>query len=496
MPMVTLKIEGQEDFETNHPLITIGRLTDNNVVLNDSNVSQFHARIEQREDGYWLIDQNSSNGTTLNGTKVEDEMLLEPDDVIYFGGTKEVIFTLEEDESEDDAESEVSAPIADKPAEASAAKSSPLLMVAGAVVGLAVISAATVGGVYWVNSGSKCEATAKIKSPNNGKMITEATDIELDVKNPQCVQTAIFLLDGKEFASTSKEPFTASLNPDEFGDLADGLNHSVKIVLVDPKGEKLVQTDQISLGFETLATPTPTPEVTETPVPGKKDPQTPQKKQVGVIETQEMAKRLLKQFSGGSNYKFDQEFLVEVNKKTAEYISEGYSARAMQYRDAINVAYVTEQNLDAPIGYILAMSRSKFMPQRQGSDEGLWRMNNEFVTANAFNGMCGAETLSDVTQNCAARSSALYLKSIVLNIFEGDIIYSIAAFGMSPQEAAEWKNTLPADRADFAKIIKSPKQREEVVKFIAAGIVAENPQKFGLKKDRAISELYRNLVGN
>ncbi|NJM53759.1 MAG: FHA domain-containing protein [Blastocatellia bacterium] len=58
MPKVTLTINGEENYETNYPMITIGRTADNNVSLpEDTNISRYHARIEQREDGFWLIDQ-------------------------------------------------------------------------------------------------------------------------------------------------------------------------------------------------------------------------------------------------------------------------------------------------------------------------------------------------------------------------------------------------------------------------------------------------------
>jgi len=157
----------------------------------------------------------------------------------------------------------------------------------------------------------------------------------------------------------------------------------------------------------------------------------------------------------------------------------------------INVAYVQEQNLDAPLGFVLAMSRSKFVPAKQGNDEGLWRLTNEFVTTNAYNGSCGAETLSDKSQNCAAKASALYMKAIVYGVFDGDLIYSAAAFGKSSQDAGVWKASLPADRSDFWNAVKTPLEREQIARFFAAGIVAENPQKFGLKKDKPLSELYK-----
>ena len=209
-----------------------------------------------------------------------------------------------------------------------------------------------------------------------------------------------------------------------------------------------------------------------------------------------MSKNLIKEFSGTFNYKFDQQFLQEVNKKTGEYAAEGFYGRAAAYKDVVSVSFVQERNLDAPLGFILAMSRSQFKPQKNGADEGLWQMNAEFAAQNSYNGLCGAETLSDPAQNCASKVASLYLKALILEVFEGDVIYSVAAFGKSAQEANIWKANLPADRADFWNVIKDAKQREQVVKFFAAGIVAENPQKFGLKKDRPISELYKTLIGN
>jgi hypothetical protein len=212
-------------------------------------------------------------------------------------------------------------------------------------------------------------------------------------------------------------------------------------------------------------------------------------------EAQEMSKNLVKEFSGTFNYKFDTQFTQEVQKKTAEYAADGYFQRAAAYKDVISVAFVQEKNLDAPLGFILAMSRSQFKPHKTGTGEGLWQMNADFVAQNNYNGLCGAEALSDPAQNCASKVASLYLKALILEVFEGDLIYSVAAFGKSPQEANIWKATLPADRADFWNVIKDAKQREQVVRFFAAGIVAENPQKFGLKKDRPISELYKTLVG-
>jgi hypothetical protein len=63
----------------------LGRLPDNDVVLNDKRVSRHHAEVVQR-DGRWLVrDAGSTNGTAVNG-KILKEAVLRGGDVISLGG--------------------------------------------------------------------------------------------------------------------------------------------------------------------------------------------------------------------------------------------------------------------------------------------------------------------------------------------------------------------------------------------------------------------------
>ena len=206
-----------------------------------------------------------------------------------------------------------------------------------------------------------------------------------------------------------------------------------------------------------------------------------------------MTAAVVGKFTGG-NFKYNlsnPEFLAEVRKRTGEYSAvEGYFSRASVYKDVINQSFVRDKSLDASLPYLLAMSRSQFKFEKQPDGEGLWRMSNDFATANAYNVICTNTNLSEETQDCASKVAALYVEDLVVKTFEYDIIYTVAAFGKTAQEANIWKTGLPADRSDFWKIITDTKQREEVTRFFAAAIVAENPNKFGLKKDRPISELY------
>lgn len=507
MPKVKLKFRDCE-IDLAPGVTTLGRTDDNLVSFpEDSNVSRCHAEIEGRGKEYCLIDLNSSNGTTLNGQKLSGEAYLNDGDVILLGGTSEIKFQTVKAESESPAEEMpanspgIGMPPLSSAASQAASLSTPasvsggsntMLMVAGGACLLAVVFVVVAGAVYYA-SGSSCSATAKITKPEPGDTITAATEIEVDATDTECVAKAIFTVDGVEFASTNEAPFTATIDPKEFPDLSDGVDHNLAITLIDEDGNTLPSGPPVMLAFETreIKKPEEKPEI----VQGDKQetPVGPKGKEVSLIQVQEMSKGLVKQLSGTGNFAYNvsnKQFLQEVQKKSAEYAQEGYFERASKYRDAINIAYVREQNLSAPLGYMLAMSRSKFNPDKQGG-EGLWKMSPEFVRANSYNGPCGTETLSDPSQNCAAKASALYMKAIVFGVFDGDVIYSAAAFGKSPQDAGVWKASLPAKREDVWNSIETAPEREQLVRFFAAGIVAENPGKFGLKKDRPISELYR-----
>lgn len=64
---------------------TFGRKNDNAVVLSDSYVSGYHARIFQREGRFVLEDRGSTNGTLLNGEKLTMKTYLKDKDIISIG---------------------------------------------------------------------------------------------------------------------------------------------------------------------------------------------------------------------------------------------------------------------------------------------------------------------------------------------------------------------------------------------------------------------------
>lgn len=70
-----------------HPTqrIAIGRASQSHVVVADHLCSRFHAELYWDQDGWWIQDQKSRNGTFVNGTRVEQPVRLRPGDQIQVG---------------------------------------------------------------------------------------------------------------------------------------------------------------------------------------------------------------------------------------------------------------------------------------------------------------------------------------------------------------------------------------------------------------------------
>jgi pSer/pThr/pTyr-binding forkhead associated (FHA) protein len=67
-------------------VVTIGRLPECAVVLDDPNVSRRHAQVRREGDAIFVVDLGSTNGTRVNGVTVREHRLV-PGDVISVGTT-------------------------------------------------------------------------------------------------------------------------------------------------------------------------------------------------------------------------------------------------------------------------------------------------------------------------------------------------------------------------------------------------------------------------
>jgi len=78
-----------EEFELDSTALTVGRGGRNDVSIEgDEFASARHVRIEPRRDGVWVSDLGSTNGTFVNGVRIERARKLVPGDVVRVGETE------------------------------------------------------------------------------------------------------------------------------------------------------------------------------------------------------------------------------------------------------------------------------------------------------------------------------------------------------------------------------------------------------------------------
>jgi pSer/pThr/pTyr-binding forkhead associated (FHA) protein len=83
----------ERTFEGTCPL-TIGRDSALQLVLRDPETSRLHARLESQKGTVFLRDLESSNGTFLNGRKLESTIELREGDEVDVGTTRIVVESL------------------------------------------------------------------------------------------------------------------------------------------------------------------------------------------------------------------------------------------------------------------------------------------------------------------------------------------------------------------------------------------------------------------
>jgi len=80
-------MKGQK-YEIHVPLAHVGRGSHNDIVIQDDSVSETHAKLQRRDDGWYVVDAGSTNGTYVGGQRLTAERRLEGAPDVRFGGVK------------------------------------------------------------------------------------------------------------------------------------------------------------------------------------------------------------------------------------------------------------------------------------------------------------------------------------------------------------------------------------------------------------------------
>jgi len=93
VPVATLEIKAEgalkgTKFELHSALTNIGRGEHNDIAIRDESISDSHAKLQKRADGWWIVDQGSTNGTYVGGRRVHGEQKIQGAPDLRFGGIK------------------------------------------------------------------------------------------------------------------------------------------------------------------------------------------------------------------------------------------------------------------------------------------------------------------------------------------------------------------------------------------------------------------------
>lgn len=88
IPPITLALQANGEREATHfarPQVTIGRNPTCDWMIDEETVSSLHARLTFRNDQWWVDDLDSTNGTYLNGQRVNTLIVLTSGDHLRLG---------------------------------------------------------------------------------------------------------------------------------------------------------------------------------------------------------------------------------------------------------------------------------------------------------------------------------------------------------------------------------------------------------------------------
>jgi predicted component of type VI protein secretion system len=101
MPKLKITLPDQEEHlhELHEDTVTVGRLPDNSLPIEDASVSSHHAQLLFDNGSYKLVDLDSTNGTFVNNQSVTEVILQHGDNVRF--GKVEVVFLAQKTASSD-----------------------------------------------------------------------------------------------------------------------------------------------------------------------------------------------------------------------------------------------------------------------------------------------------------------------------------------------------------------------------------------------------------
>lgn len=463
--------------------VSIGSASDNGLRLNGQNTALYHAIVVKMDDVYSISEIGTSPGLFVNNVRVHTNHPLKNGDIISLGDEPKIKFLLpsvqtgpaespQPSSNPDQATAAAGAAglsYGAQSATGSGSGSDGFLWVniaLSVMFGLAIVGIAAL--IYFLIPGNTKKnnvcGSVRIVKPIAGETISRATTITVSVENPECVGRISYMLDEQKIGVTESSPYEFTLEPRDLKGRFAGGSHNLSAIVETLQGRLKEQPEVVPIILNFA---------------GATD-------EIGPEFIREKAEALAGQLSGGngSDFVFEAEFIDRIRSQTREFRTDFYPA-AEQHKYEINRTFRNNVGLSELFGYILALSRSRFVRGAGvsgcGVDSdgiGLWRLPQNLVRQYA---QPGADATEEVW------IAANHFKDL-LGYFDGNegFMCAVACFGESGDRAGQILQRAPdANQCrNFWKLVHTNVLTQDeisrVVCFMAAGIVAQNPARFGI----------------
>jgi hypothetical protein len=322
-----------------------------------------------------------------------------------------------------------------------------------------------------VTAGGYC-GNVKIASPLSGTTISEPIKVLIEADQPSCVSSVSYSIAGLQFAKPEGDIFETTLDPrslrEKLSDLVNG-DYELSIAIETNTGRTEVMADSVRVRIEF---PDPVPEIT-------------------LEKIREMAEKLATRINQrGEIFVFDDEFLSQIRSATRGYrvdMFTGAESLGAHIRRTSNSVGIPSQLM-----FLLAASRSRFStdPTTEGcgvDPKGAGAFKVPPSIMNQF----GAKAAVD--HESVTQVAARHLKELIQGQRD-DFLYAVACFGEPSARIGDiFQRNDQQARRNFHDLVERgeirPEEFSRVVCFFAAGIVAENPDKFGISA-RSFVDIY------
>jgi hypothetical protein len=325
-----------------------------------------------------------------------------------------------------------------------------------------------------VTAGGDC-GTVKIVSPLSGATISEPVKVLVEADQSACVSSVSYRFAGVEFAKPETGIFETRLDPralreklSDLPDLVDG-DYELSIAVETQTGQMDAEADSIRVRIEFP------------------DPAT----EIALEKIREMAEKLATRINQrGEIFVFDDEFLSQIRSATRAYRTDMFTGAESLGADIRRTS--NSVGIPSQLMFLLAASRSRFSTDQAaegcGVDPGgagAFKVPRSIMNQFGANAAVDHETVTQV--------AARHLKELIQGQRD-DFLYAVACFGEPSARIGDifQRNDQQARRNFHGLVARGeirPEESQRVVCFFAAGIVAENPDKFGINA-RSFVDIY------